>query len=226
MGGAVGLVALSLGGSAVFAADAPPAAGGEQPVIVVLGDSLSAAYGIPLDQGWVNLLQRRIDRSELPHRVVNASVSGDTVVGGLARLPELLEAHEPDLVIIELGGNDGLRGFSPSQTADVLGRIITQARGRGADILLTGVRLPPNYGTAYTKRFQRMYRDVAERYEVALVPRLLEGVAERPELMQPDGIHPVAAAQPRLLENVWAVLGPLLEAERDDRPLAAGADPA
>jgi len=210
------LVGLALGlvSHAGLAASSTAAERDKAPVILVLGDSLSAAYGVPLDQGWVSLLQQRLNSAGLPHRVVNASVSGDTVAGGLSRLPGLLEQHAPALVIVELGGNDGLRGFTPAQTADVLDRIIALARGSGAEVLLVGVRLPPNYGTAYTERFQRMYQQVAERNDVALVPRLLQGIAEEPALMQPDGVHPVAAAQPRMLDNVWSELAPMLGVSR------------
>jgi len=204
-----GLAALVL---AVAAGVVPAADRAGAPVILVLGDSLSAAYGIPLDQGWVNLLQQRLEDRGLPYRVVNASVSGDTVAGGLSRLPELLDTRAPDLVIVELGGNDGLRGFTPAQIADHLDRIISRSRDSGAKVLLVGVRLPPNYGTAYTERFQRMYRDVAERNGVPLVPRLLDGIAEDRALMQADGVHPVAAAQAAMLDNVWPVLAPMLGA--------------
>jgi acyl-CoA thioesterase-1 len=206
-------VAVTCAGVAA-AEDAPTAPTDPSPVILVLGDSLSAAYGIALDQGWVHLLQQRIESAGLDYRVVNASVSGDTVASGLSRLPGLLEAHAPALVVVELGGNDGLRGFTPAQIADYLEQIIAASRKAGADVLLTGVRLPPNYGTAYTERFQRMYLDVAERQRVALVPRLLEGIAEDRSLMQPDGVHPVAAAQPRMLDNVWPVLAPMLDGGR------------
>lgn len=181
------------------------------PVILVLGDSLSAAYGMALDKGWVRLLQRRLEESGAPHRVVNASVSGDTTAGGASRLPALLEEWQPQILILELGANDGLRGFAPSQIADRLSAMIERARSAGADVLLLGVRLPPNYGRAYTDRFQGLYRKVAERTGAALVPRLLAGVADEPVLMQGDGLHPEAAAQPRLLENVWPALTALLE---------------
>jgi acyl-CoA thioesterase-1 len=213
VGLALGLVSHT-GLAASASASAMAAEQGKPPAILVLGDSLSAAYGVPLDQGWVSLLQARLNSAGLPHRVVNASVSGDTVAGGLSRLPGLLEQHAPALVIVALGGNDGLRGFTPAQTAEVLDRIIALARESGAEVLLVGVRLPPNYGTAYTERFQRMYQQVAERNDVALVPRLLQGIAEEPTLMQPDGVHPVAAAQPRMLDNIWAGLAPMLGVSR------------
>lgn len=181
------------------------------PVLLVLGDSLSAAYGLPLDQGWVNLLQARIEAHNLPHRVVNASISGDTVAGGLSRLPTLLAEQRPQIVVIELGANDGLRGFPPVRIQADLIRLVEQTQKAGARVLLAGVRLPPNYGPAYTERFQRLYATVADETGAALVPRLLDGVAEDAALMQDDGLHPTAAAQPRILENLWPVLLPLLE---------------
>ncbi|MBK5931274.1 arylesterase [Halochromatium salexigens] len=183
----------------------------ETPVLLVLGDSLSAAYGLPLDQGWVNLLQARIYERNLPYRVVNAAISGDTVAGGLSRLPALLAEYEPKIVLIELGANDGLRGFAPARIKDALVTLVEQAQAADADVVLIGVRLPPNYGSAYTERFQQLFATVAERTEVALVPRLLADVAEDPRLMQADGLHPTAEAQPLILETVWPVLDPLLE---------------
>jgi acyl-CoA thioesterase-1 len=225
LGGTRLVLLIAVCAAASMAAGQPPAASGQppadsagqlpvRPVVLVLGDSLSAAYGLPLRQGWVHLLQARIDAVGLPHRVVNASISGDTAAGGLARLPALLDEHAPRLVIVELGANDGLRGFTPAQVGRHLDAIIDKARRAGARVLLVGVRLPPNYGPAYTERFQRMYREVAARNDVALVPRLLAGVAEEPSLMQPDGLHPVAAAQPRLLENLWPTLAGLLGQDR------------
>ncbi|MEE4316780.1 MAG: arylesterase [Erythrobacter sp.] len=193
-------------------AAAPAQAAGltEEPVLLVLGDSLSAAYGLPLDQGWVNLLQVRIDERGLPHRVVNAAISGDTVAGGLSRLPALLAEHQPEIVLIELGANDGLRGFPPSKIEDDLVTLVEQAQAADAQVVLIGLRLPPNYGPAYTERFQRLFANVAERTGVDLVPRLLAGVAEDLALMQADGLHPTAKAQPMILETVWPVLAPLL----------------
>jgi acyl-CoA thioesterase-1 len=183
-----------------------------KPTILVLGDSLSAAFGTALDQGWVSLLKARIAEEGLPHQIVNASISGDTTAGGRARLPLLLDRHEPAVVIIELGANDGLRGFPPQRIADGLTALVEQAQAAGSRVLLAGVRLPPNYGKAYAEQFQAMYRQVAEATGAALVPKLLAGVSERRELMQPDGLHPTAAAQPAILANVWPVLLPLLEA--------------
>jgi len=182
--------------------------------LLVLGDSLSAAYGLPLDQGWVSRLQARIEARGLPHRVVNASISGDTVAGGLSRLPGLLTRWSPQVVVVELGANDGLRGFAPAVIRADLVRLVEQIQTTDADVLVAGVRLPPNYGPAYTDRFQRLYAQVATETGAALVPRLLAGVAEEPSLMQDDGLHPTAAAQPRILENLWPELAPLLERSR------------
>lgn len=182
----------------------------DAPVLLVLGDSLSAAYGLPLDQGWVNLLQARIDERVLPYRVVNAAISGDTIAGGLSRLPALLADHQPEIVLIELGANDGLRGFPPSKIEDDLVTLVEQAQAVDAQVVLIGLRLPPNYGPAYTERFQRLFANAAERTGVALVPRLLAGVADDLALMQADGLHPTAEAQPMILETVWPVLAPLL----------------
>ncbi|MBK5941144.1 hypothetical protein CCR96_18170 [Halochromatium roseum] len=193
------------------AAESVSAAGlTEEPVLLVLGDSLSAAYGLPLDQGWVNLLQARINERGLPHRVVDAAISGDTVAGGLSRLPALLVEHQPEIVLIELGANDGLRGFPPSKIEDDLVTLVEQAQAANAQVVLIGLRLPPNYGPAYTERFQQLFATAAERTGVALVPRLLAGVAEDFALMQADGLHPTAEAQPMILETVWSVLAPLL----------------
>lgn len=183
----------------------------EAPVLLVLGDSLSAAYGVPLDQGWVSLLQARIDARDLPYQVVNAAISGDTVAGGLSRLPALLAEHEPAIVLIELGANDGLRGFAPARIEEDLIALVEQAQAAEAEVVLIGVRLPPNYGSAYTERFQRLFATVAERTGAALVPRLLADVAEDPSLMQADGLHPTAEAQPLILETVWPVLEDLFE---------------
>lgn len=176
----------------------------------MLGDSLSAAYNMDVQQGWVALLQQRLKQRDLPYHVVNASISGDTTAGGLARLPRLLAEHRPQVVIVELGGNDGLRGLPPEETRRNLSAIVARARAAGAKVLLLGVELPPNYGTRFNERFRRVYREVAAEHGVPLVPFVLEGVATDPALMQPDGIHPNAAAQPRILENVWPLLAPLL----------------
>jgi acyl-CoA thioesterase-1 len=185
-------------------------AGAEPRAIVVLGDSLGAAYGIDVRAGWVSLLQQRLDDEQRSYRVVNASISGDTTAGGLARLPKLLAQHHPAIVVVELGGNDGLRGLAPDQVKQNLTRIVTLAKSSGAKVLLLGIRLPPNYGTQYNERFQRIYTDVAAAEHVPLVPFLGEGIAPTATYVQADGIHPTAAAQPRILENVWSKLRRLL----------------
>lgn len=186
-----------------------PAVAGNR-AILVLGDSLSAAHGIDQDAGWVALLRSRLDQQKWGYRVANASISGDTTHGGLTRLPAALDRYRPGLLIVELGGNDGLRGVPLRETRRNLSHIVEMAQERGIRVLLLGVRLPPNYGPVFTERFQAMYHDLAQQYDVPLVPRLLEEVATDPSLMQPDGIHPTAAAQPRLLANVWPQLKPLL----------------
>ncbi|MFV8836554.1 arylesterase [Aquisalimonas sp.] len=178
--------------------------------ILVLGDSLSAAYGMDRDQGWVALLEQRLADEELPWRTANASTGGDTTRNGLSRLPQALERHEPAIVVVALGGNDGLRGVSPGEIERNLERIVETARDAGARVLIAGVRIPPNYGQAYTERFAQAFANVATEYDLALVPRILDGVAEDPGLMQSDGIHPAADAQPRILDNIWSELRPML----------------
>lgn len=187
-------------------------ASAEAPVILVLGDSLSAAYGVERERGWVALLQDRLQAHGYPHRVVNASISGETTAGGLARLPRALEQFRPGILILELGGNDGLRGLGNHQIREHLQRMITFAREAGCQPLLLGMMLPPNFGKMFTEKFRQMYRELAQAESVPLVPFFLDGVADDPALMQGDGIHPTAAAQPRMLENVWPVLQPMLEA--------------
>lgn len=191
----------------------PGGAAAPTPTVLVLGDSLSAGYGIDVRQGWVALLRQQLQRSGYDHRVVNASVSGETTGGALARLPRALALHHPAVVIVELGGNDGLRALPPTQIQSNLQRITLLSKAAGARVLLLGMRLPPNYGPAYTTRFTATYPAVAKAQQVPLVPFFLAGVAERPEWFQVDGIHPVAAAQPRLLHNVWPQLQPLLAAQ-------------
>lgn len=179
--------------------------------VLVLGDSLSAAHNIPAGQGWVSLLEQRL-RRELrdPPAVVNASISGETSAGALARLPDLLRKHRPTVVVIALGGNDALRGLPPAQLRGNLERMATLSRQAGARVLLLGIDVPPNYGPAYRERLRRTYAEVAQAQGAALVPFMLEGVALEPGMMQADGLHPTAAAQPRVLDNVWPVLRPLL----------------
>ena len=176
----------------------------------MLGDSLSAGFGLAQDQGWVRLLQDRLSERGYPQRTLNASVSGDTTGGGLTRLPRLLARNQPEILIIELGANDGLRGHGLEQVRANLAEMIRLGRQAGAKILLVGVRLPPNYGAAYIERFQALYQGLAQEFEIPLIPRLLAGVAEHRHLMQPDGLHPTAEAQPRLLDNVWPNLEQLL----------------
>ena len=179
-------------------------------MVMVLGDSLSAGYGIEIEQGWVRLLQGRLDTRGFAHRVVNASISGDTTRGGLARLDRALQEARPSIVIIELGGNDGLRGLALAETRSNLSAIIDAVVSHGAHVLLVGIRLPPNYGPAYTKRFESIFVELAEQFSIPLVPFLLEGVALDQSLMQGDGLHPKAEAQPTLLENVWPYLEALI----------------
>ena len=186
-------------------------AGAETPTILVLGDSLSAAYGIPAEQGWVTLLQRRLMERGFPHRVVNASISGDTTSGGLSRLPAALERERPALVVLELGANDGLRGQSLVAMTDNLARMIDLSRRAGARVALAEMRIPPNYGPAYTQKFQAAFGELAARHEIPLIPFLLDGVAGDRALVQDDGLHPSAEAQPQILDNVWPVLEPLLK---------------
>ncbi|KTS77375.1 esterase [Pseudomonas oryzihabitans] len=174
--------------------------------LLVVGDSISAGYGLADGQGWVRLLENRLQEQQSPYQVVNASISGDTTAGGLARLPQLLTAHRPEVVAIELGGNDGLRGQPLAQFERNLTALVQQAKAKGARVLLLGMRLPPNYGPRYTEGFAQVYQDVAKAQQVALVPFLLEGVGGDPAFMQPDGIHPRANAQQRLLDNAWPEL--------------------
>lgn len=188
-----------------------PAAGTDERVILILGDSLSAGYGIRLDESWPRLLEKRLGDNGQRYRVLNSSITGDTTRGGLARLPRLLDQYRPKMVIIELGGNDGLRGFSLEVTRANLASMVELSQAAGAEVLLTGIVLPPNYGPAYTDRFQSLYGELAEHYGTLLVPFFMDGVALVKGMMQGDGVHPTAAAQPVLLENVWRVLGPALE---------------
>jgi acyl-CoA thioesterase-1 len=193
---------------------APAASTSKSPTLLVLGDSISAGYGIQIEEGWVALLQGRLREQGYGYQVVNASVSGETTAGGLARLPRALRLHEPRIVIIELGGNDGLRGLPLAMIRKNLERMIVASRSAGALVLLVGVRMPVNYGAQYTAGFHANYQDLAKRYRTPLVPFILEGVALDQRLMQADGIHPTAAAQRQLLDNVWPVLRPLLGASK------------
>lgn len=192
----------------IVSADAP--AGGNAVTILIVGDSLSAGFGLRPGEAWPNLLKQRLSRLQLETEVVNASISGDTTRGALSRLPRALEVHAPDIVVIELGGNDGLRGFPIEVMRENLAQMVAMSRAAGARVLLLGMRLPPNYGPEYTEKFHQVYRDLAKDKQVQLVDFFLENVATNPELMQADGIHPTAAAQPVLLDNVWPKLKPLL----------------
>ena len=178
--------------------------------VLVFGDSLSAGYGLARDEGWATLLARRLETRKPRVHVVNASVSGETTAGGLTRLPQLLALHKPAITILELGANDGLRGLPVRQSADNLRAMIRLARKQGSQVLLVGMRLPPNYGGAYTRKFQALFGELAKTEKTPLVPFLLEGIAAQRERFQADGLHPVAAAQPVLLENVWRGLEPML----------------
>jgi acyl-CoA thioesterase I len=179
--------------------------------ILVFGDSLSAAYGISPEQGWVALLTQRLHQQGYGYQIVNASVSGETTSGGVERLPRALELHHPQLVILELGGNDGLRGLPLGATKANLARMVDLSTQAGARVLLVGMRIPPNYGPRYTEEFARMYPDVASQYHLPLVPFLLEKVALNPARMQEDSVHPNASGEPPVLDNVWPYLQPLLK---------------
>ncbi len=194
----------------MVAAMLPATVQSAEETIVVLGDSLSSAHGFAADQSWVALLAERLEREAYGYEVVNASISGDTTSGGLARLPRLLDVHDPAVVIIELGGNDGLRGQPVASMKDNLGQMIELVQEAGAEPVLAGIRIPPNYGVSYTEMFTSMYSELAQEYEIALVPFLMEGVALNSKLMQGDRIHPNAEAQPVMLENVWSVLEDVL----------------
>jgi acyl-CoA thioesterase-1 len=179
--------------------------------IVILGDSLSAAYGMRTDEAWPSLLQQRLIEHGHAHRVFNSSITGETTQGGLTRLPRLLQRHQPDIVIVELGGNDGLRGLPIEVTRDNLAGMIEQSQAIGAAVVLAEMRIPPNYGRTYTEKFNETYRLMQNEYGVALMPFLLQDIALEPGLMLPDGIHPTAAAQPIILDIVWKTLEPLLK---------------
>ena len=176
----------------------------------MLGDSLSAGYGIPIEQGWVALLEERLEASGYRYRVINASISGDTSRGARARLDDILRREHPAVAIIELGGNDGLRGIQADEMRRNLASIIERLQATGARVVLVPMKMPPNYGPAFTKKFENVYTELANEYDVVLSRFLLDDVAEHPELMQDDGIHPTAEAQPQMLDNIWPVLKPIL----------------
>ena len=178
--------------------------------LLVFGDSLSAAYGLRTDQGWVTLLQQRLQAQGYGYRVVNASVSGETSDGGRNRIARALAQHQPELVILELGANDGLRGLPVRELRTNLAQMLVDIRKSGAKVLLIGILIPPNYGPQYTQAFAAMYQSLAKEQNVPLLPFLLDGIALEKQLMQADGLHPNAQGQPRVLENVWTQLQPLL----------------
>jgi acyl-CoA thioesterase-1 len=183
----------------------------ETPVILVFGDSISAGYGLErVQEGWVALLQTKLQTEGYGYEVINASVSGETTAGGLARLPRALSLHQPKIVILELGGNDGLRALPIAQMRANLAQMADLAAAAGARVLLLGMRMPPNYGPDYTEQFRLSYVDLARQKKLPLVPFLLNDVAFTPNLMQADGIHPNALGEPKLLANVWPALQPLL----------------
>ena len=189
----------------------------EAPAILVVGDSLSAEYGLKPGDGWVALLDRRLAAQKLRYRVVNASISGDTTAGGRSRLATAMRTHKPAIVILELGGNDALRGLPLASTRDNLLAMARAAQAAGAQVLVVGMQVPPNYGSRYAQDFERLFGDVAREAHAALVPFLLKGVADRSDAMdwfQPDRIHPLAKAHPLMLDNVWSGLKPLLQARK------------
>lgn len=202
-----------------------PSRAAEPPVILVLGDSLSAGYGLAPGQGWVALLQQRLKQEGYGHRVVNASVSGETTDGAVARLDRALAKHAPAIVVIELGGNDGLRGLPVSRIEANLGLLITKSRAAGAEVLLLAIRVPTNYGPQYTSSFRRIYADLVKRYRIGVASLMDDEVALDAAYFLADGIHPNATAQPLLLDNVWVRLAPLVEgaSNRSDCRQAAGA---
>lgn len=185
----------------------------DSPTVLIFGDSLSAGYGIDVDQSWAALLQRRLETQGYEHRVVNASITGETTEGGVAQIDNAIETFAPELIILELGGNDGLRGFPPARIKDNLRAIALRARESGAGVVLLGIRIPTNYGARYTQAFEAVYRDVAEELGVEWIEFFMEGVALNDDLLQEDRIHPNAAAQPVLLDNAW----PKIRATLDGR---------
>ena len=192
--------------SVALAQETPSIPPPTQPSILIFGDSLSAAYGIGEDEGWVTLLDERLKQENSNLQVVNGSVSGETTTGGRARLPSLLERYAPTYVLIELGGNDGLRGLPLALMRENLTEMITLSKASGATVLIAGMQIPPNYGPRYTEPFYAQYAELAEEFDLYLIPFLIDGIPQQPELMQADGIHPKAEAQSMILDNVWPVL--------------------
>ncbi len=215
---AAALFAMPFFSSAAWAANAATVAtapavntpNAAKPVIVVLGDSISAEYGLPRDSGWVALLRQRLAEERVDYSVANASISGDTTSGGRARLPVLMQRLKPAIVIVELGANDALRGVPLATTQDNLRTIVEQAQQGHAKVVLVGMYVPPNYGPDYTQKFHALYGDLSKQMHTALVPFLLDGIADKPEMFQADQMHPTQQAQAVLLNNVWPVVKPLL----------------
>lgn len=188
----------------------PASAQQPTPTLVVFGDSLSAGYRMPIEDGWVNLLSEKIEKFNIDVKVVNASVSGETTDGGLSRLPAVLETHKPAIIILELGGNDGLRGLPVASIKQNLIEMVQMSQAAGAQVILAGIQIPPNYGPRYTGPFIAQFEEIATSMELPFIPFLIDGIAQRAELMQDDGIHPKAEAQSMVLDNVWPTLEPIL----------------
>jgi len=200
-----------LSAGALLALAASASAYSAPKTVLVLGDSLSAEYGIERGRGWVALLEQKLKSEKIDASVINASISGETTSGGRARLPALLGQHHPDVVIIELGANDGLRGLPIASAEENLGSMVALAKQNHAKVLLVGMRMPPNYGRAYTERFFGMYKHLSQEFSTPLVPFLLEGVADKPSLFQADRLHPTAAAHPTILANIWPQFSALVK---------------
>lgn len=179
--------------------------------IVIFGDSLSAAYGIQSNKGWVALLESKLKQQNSEYKVINASISGETTRGGLTRFDQMLKTHQPEIVVIELGANDGLRGLSLNEMQSNLNNMIAKAKAKNAIVMLLGIKIPPNYGIQYTQKFSAIYATLAQKYDLNLVPFFLDGVAGNRKLIQDDGLHPNAVAQAKLLENIWPKLEELLK---------------
>jgi acyl-CoA thioesterase-1 len=189
----------------------PAGAAASEKTVLVFGDSLSAAYGMPEQRGWVSLLEARLKRERKDYSVANASISGETTAGGLTRIGAALERHKPAVLVLELGANDGLRGLPVAAMKKNLSAIIERAQKAGTRVLLVGMKMPPNYGPDYTRSFENSFGELAKQHKTALLPFLMEGFAEKPELFQPDRIHPNEAAQKVVLDTVWTALRPLLK---------------
>lgn len=188
---------------------------GDAPTVLIFGDSLSAGFGLEVDQSWATLLQRRLEDQGYEHRVVNASISGETTEGGAAQIDNAIASFAPELIILELGGNDGLRGFPPARIKDNLLAIARRARESGAGVVLLGIRIPTNYGTRYTQAFEAVYAEVAEELDIEWIEFFMDGVALNDELLQDDRIHPNAEAQPILLDNAWPVIRATLDKNKN-----------